>query len=213
MQVHLSDPLTLKNALRFPIQSAESRREIITGALWLIIPLYGWLLNMGHRIVVTHNLIHSRPGWPAWNVGHATLLRHGTITFAGMVLYHAPASLCLGLANRSPLPTLTFAAGAVLWLAATCAVPGYMTAYCVNLDPREVFDPARALRRVAQGGTAYWHAWVIVIACLLLSFLGLLALGIGFLVTSVWFWQSAAFCFARVMTNSNRLDPASHPTR
>lgn len=196
----LQSPLTLRNALRFPVQSAASRREVLIGALWLFVPVYGWLLNMGHRIVITHQLIGGRPGWPAW-VSHRAMLRHGLVTFAGMVLYHLPASACFALASWTGAPAWWWVGGA-LWVLATCAVPGYMTAYCVELDPREVFDPFRALRRVLEGGAAYWHAWAIVLACLALSFVGLLAFGVGFLVTSVWFWQSAAFCFASVMVRS-----------
>jgi hypothetical protein len=35
---------------------------------------------------------------------------------------------------------------------------------------------------------------------MLLSFGGLLILGVGFVFTSVWFWQVAAFSFATVFT-------------
>lgn len=68
------------------------------------------------------------------------------------------------------------------------------------IHPAEIYDPLRALRRVHEGGRAYWHAWGIALAALLLSFTGLLALGVGFLATSVWFWQVAGFSFARVFT-------------
>jgi hypothetical protein len=51
-----------------------------------------------------------------------------------------------------------------------------------------------------QGGAAYWRAWLITLAALTISFVGLLALGVGFLVTSVWFWQAAGFSFASVFT-------------
>lgn len=57
-----------------------------------------------------------------------------------------------------------------------------------------------------EGGPAYWHAWAIALSALVLSFLGLLALGVGFLVTSVWFWQVAGFSFARVFTRRFALD-------
>jgi hypothetical protein len=43
---------------------------------------------------------------------------------------------------------------------------------------------------------------------LLLSFMGLLACGVGFLVTSVWFWQLAGFSFATVFTQRFELDAA-----
>jgi hypothetical protein len=37
------------------------------------------------------------------------------------------------------------------------------------------------------------------------SFLGLLVFGVGFLFTSVWLWQVAAFCFATVFTQRFQL--------
>jgi hypothetical protein len=73
------------------------------------------------------------------------------------------------------------------------------------LDAREVFHPVRALRRVAEGGVQYWHAWSIALAALVCSFVGLLAFGIGFLVSSVWFWQVAGFSFATVFTDRFKL--------
>lgn len=91
--VPLTAPLTLNNALRFPVQSRESRREVLVGALWLLVPGYGWVLNMGHRILITHALIRGRPGWPSWR-SHRAMLRHGLITLAGMVVYHLPAAFC-----------------------------------------------------------------------------------------------------------------------
>ena len=87
------------------------------------------------------------------------------------------------------------------------AIPGYMTHYCKELDPREIFDPFRALRRVGQGGLAYWKAWSIVLPAMLLSFFGLLGFGFFFNFTSVWAWQVGAFSFATVF--SQRFDLAS----
>jgi hypothetical protein len=89
---------------------------------------------------------------------------------------------------------------APLLMAATIAIPGYMTHYCREYDMGEIFNPFRALRRVLEGGTAYWKAWVIALAALCLSFLGLLLAGVGFLFTSVWFWQVAGFSFASVFS-------------
>ena len=81
-----------------------------------------------------------------------------------------------------------------------------MSHYCKRLDPREIFDPFRALGRVRQGGLAYWKAWGIVVPAMLLSFFGLLLGGVGFALTSVWFWQVAAFSFATVFTQRFGLD-------
>ena len=83
---------------------------------------------------------------------------------------------------------------------ATIAIPGFMTHYCRDFDAAEIYSPVRALSRALQGSAAYWHAWGIALAALALSFLGLLAFGVGFLVTSVWFWQVAGFSFARVFS-------------
>lgn len=199
-KIDLTTPLSLWQAFRFPLQSQESRREVLVGALWLLVPFLGWLLNMGHRIMMTHHMQHGLPAWPAWKA-YRTLLRHGCVTFLGMVEYHAPAVVCHLIAWHSELPWL-HVIGGFLWILATVAVPGYMSHYCYTLDPREVFNPLRALSRVFQGGFAYWRAWGIALTALLLSFTGLLAFGIGFLVTSVWFWQVAGYSFATVFTQT-----------
>ncbi len=201
--IDLSAPLCLTTAFRFPLQSAIARREVAIGALWLLVPFVGWILNMGHRIVMTHRMQHGLAAWPAWT-DHPALLRHGLITFPGMVEYHLPSVICGILARHHDSITLHLFA-ILLWLFATISVPGYMSHYCFTLDAREVFNPVRAMRRVFEGGRAYWHAWGIALAALLCSFLGLLVFGIGFLFTSVWFWQVAGFSFATVFTNTFRL--------
>jgi hypothetical protein len=83
-----------------------------------------------------------------------------------------------------------------------------MSHYCVRFDAREIYDPLRALRRVREGGRDYWRAWGIALAALGLSFFGLFAAGVGFLVTSVWFWQVAGFSFATVFSQRFRLSAA-----
>ena len=205
MTIDLRSPLTLANSLRFPLQNADSRREIITGGLWLLlVPGFGWLLNMGHRICLVHNMHHGRPPWPAWN-DRRELLRHGVYTLAGMVWYGWPGVSLLAfgaLTHRR----WAMVAGFALWAVAVVAIPGYMSHYCREFDRREIFNPLRALSRVAQGGLAYWKAWAIVFVALPLSFLGLLAGGVGFAFTSVWFWQTAAFSFATVFTQEFKLD-------
>ncbi len=201
--IDLRTPLSLRTSFRFPLQSPSARRELVWGAaLLVLLPGVGWLLNMGHRILMVHHMLHGRPAWPAWR-GYRGLLRHGLVTFAGMLYYYAPAALLGAAAWRTG--SAAWAAGAaVLAALATVAIPGYMTHYCVAFDPREIFDPVRALSRVRQGGRAYWRAWAVALAALVLSFAGLLALGVGFLVTSVWFWQVAGFSFASVFARQAR---------
>ena len=96
---------------------------------------------------------------------------------------------------------------------AVVAIPGYMSHYCRAFDPAEIFNPFRALGRVREGRRAYWHAWSIALLAMALSFVGVIGLGIGFLFTSVWFWQVAGFSFASVFTQRFTLDgdPSAPP--
>lgn len=201
--ITLHTPLSLRASARFPVQNAASRREVLIGALWLLVPIVGWLLNMGHRIVFVHRMHKGLPPFPAWTDKRA-LFKHGAITFAGMLYYYTPSFVVTGIAYlRGSWWLCGFALA--LALIATIAIPGYMTFYCRTFDVREIFDPRRALRRVHEGGADYWRAWGIVVTLLFSSFLGLLALGVGFLGTSVWFWQSAGFSFATVFTKRHGL--------
>ncbi len=205
--IDLSTRLDLRTAFVFPVQSRLARRELLWGAVLLFLPGVGWLLNMGHRIQMVHNMQHGRDCWPAWT-NYQHLLKLGTVTFLGMLEYHLPATLLGLVAWRLGHTWLWWLAGA-LGVAATVAVPGYMSHYCVRFDASEVFNPAKALRRVFQSGPAYWHAWAIALSALAISFTGLLAFGLGFLVTSVWFWQVAGFSFAAVFTRMFGLRSAS----
>lgn len=200
-EITLSSPLTLANAFRFPLQSKGSRKDLVIGGFLLLIPFIGWLLNMGHRIVVTHRLLHGDTNpWPAWN-NPLEIFKHGLITFAGMVVYHIPAMAVALIATQiQSLPLYLLAV--CLWILGTCVIPGYMTAYCVNFDAREVFNIKRSVIRVAQARSTYWYAWGITLCAMVTSFAGLLGFGLLFLWTSVWFWQAAAFCFANTMTQS-----------
>ena len=45
---------------------------------------------MGHRINFVHNMMHGRDAMPAWN-DYGKLLRHGALTFLGMLYHYSPA--------------------------------------------------------------------------------------------------------------------------
>ncbi len=196
--INLQTPLSLGSSLRFPMQHATSRKEVLIGALWLLVPGIGWLLNMGHRIMFVHQMHQGRPPFPAWH-DYPQLLKHGVITWLGMLYYYSPAIALSALASRLGF-TWLYALALLMFALATIAIPGYMTFYCKAFDASEIFNPFKALSRVAQGGIDYWRAWGIVCVALTGSFLGLLGAGVGFLFTSVWFWQSAGFSFATVFT-------------
>lgn len=210
MVIDLSTPLSMRSSFRFPLQSAASRREILWGAVLLVVlPGIGWLLNMGHRVIVVHRMQHDQPPWPAWQ-NYGQLLRHGVIAAGGMAYYYLPALITASIAWSLASVRLGFVAGALL-VGATIAIPGYMSHYCREFDTAEIYDPFRALRRCMQGGIAYWHAWLIALTALAISFVGLLAFGVGFLVTSVWFWQVAGFAFAIVFTQRFGLGAVEPP--
>ena len=210
LAIDLSTPLSIRSSFRFPLQSAASRREVLWGAaLIALLPGIGWLLNMGHRIMVVHRMQRGQPPWPAWR-DYGKLLRHGLITAGGMIYYYLPGLIIAYAAWSLRSATLGLGAGAFL-LGATIAIPGYMSHYCRQFDPAEIYNPFRALRRCMQGGAAYWRAWLITFAALTISFVGLLALGVGFLVTSVWFWQAAGFSFASVFTQRFGLTSEGSP--
>ncbi len=203
-EISLQTRLSLRAAFRFPIQNRESVREVLWGAVLLVLlPGIGWLLNMGHRIQMVHQMQQGESAWPAWN-DYGKLLKLGIVTWLGMVYYCSPGAALIWLGLKMQLPAATIAGGLFL-IAATLAIPGYMSHYCVRYDVSEIYNPVKALRRCLQGGSAYWHAWGIALMALVLSLLGLIVFGIGFLVTSVWFWQVAGFSFANVFSSGFKL--------
>jgi hypothetical protein len=127
-----------------------------------------------------------------------------------MCYYHAPGLLLMLWGARTESIALDVVGG-ILFVAATILVPGYMTHYCAERDALSIFNPRLALRRLHMGGVPYWHAWAIAIAALGISFLGLFVLGVGFVVTSVWFWQVAGFSFASVFSQRFELVHAPRP--
>ncbi len=203
MPIDLSTPLSVRTAFLFPLQNRESRREVVMGGLILLLPLIGWLLNMGHRIALVHAMQNGAPVWPAWR-SWKELLKHGVITWLGMLYYYSPGALCVFVFAKTG--HIAFGAiGITLVLLATLAIPGYMTHYCKRFDAAEIFNPFKALRRSFEAGSHYWHAWRISLLALLLSFLGLLGFGFGFLITSVWFWQVAGYSFSNAFTRTYAL--------
>ena len=201
--IDLTSPISLKSALLFPIQNSASRKEVIIGGFLLLIPILGWLLNMGHRIVMVHKMQHRINPWPSWN-NWPELLKHGFITWLGMVYYYVPSVILFllgGSLNNDWLYVFSF----IFFLLATIAIPGYMTHYCLDYDCQEIFNPYKALQRTINGGSGYWRSWSIALIALFISLFGFLIFGIGFLFTSVWFWQVAGYSFANTFTHVYKL--------
>ncbi|HLW55540.1 MAG TPA: hypothetical protein VKW06_22115 [Candidatus Angelobacter sp.] len=127
---------------------------MLIGAVLVLVPVVGWVLNMGHRIEMVHKMHIGQPAWPSWN-NYPRLLKSGTVTLLGMIYYYTPGAVVavLGLHQRQ---VWLEALSALLLLLATVAIPGYMTHYCLNYDAGEIFNPVRAFGRTLQGGGLYW---------------------------------------------------------
>jgi len=60
MEVDLNSDLSFHNCFRYPLQTKLARKELAWGAVWVLVPFLGWVLNMGHRIEMVHNMLHNR---------------------------------------------------------------------------------------------------------------------------------------------------------
>jgi hypothetical protein len=207
----------LRECFAFPLASPEARRDVLVGGTLLLLGLVGWILNLGHRLEVVHRVHRgdAQPfhGFSPWG---ATFLR-GLQAFVAISLYLAPAALTFagGLlaAERAPgtivpmgiggVTGVLFGASFVLfWLGVFC-LPGGMTYNAVHRDITYLYRPDKAMRRALAGGRAYLWGWAIALAAISLSLLGLLALGIGFLYTSVWAWSVVGYAFSRSLALSD----------
>lgn len=197
VEIDLHTDLSLQNSFMFPLQNKDAFKDVIIGGLLLFIPFIGWILNMGHRIMIVHLLQNNKYPWSSW-YNFPNLFKHGFITFLGMIYYYIPFFtfyyFYLRL-NHLALLILSL----IFFLLATIAIPGYMTHYCKDFEIKQIFNPVLAFERIIEGGKNYWKAWFIALSAMFISLLGIF-FGIGFLFISVWFWQVAGFSFASVFT-------------
>lgn len=198
-EIDLRTKLSFRNAIMFPIQNKSGIHDILIGGILLCVPFFGWILNMGHRIAYVRKMQNGKTPFPSWS-NWRQLFYDGGITFIGMLFYLLPGSIFLTLGYLYSF-WFFYLIGGVLFAFGVVVIPGYMTHYCWNKSVGEIFRPGLVVKRVFRMGPHYWKAWSIVIPTMLLSFLGLLIFGIGFLFTSVWFWQTAGYSFANAFTN------------
>ncbi len=202
--IDLKSSLSIKNAFGFPLQNKESRKEIVIGAIWMLVPFIGWILNMGHRISFVRKMQYGKQPFPSW-LNYKTLAKDGIITLIGMLYYTAPGLLFFALYYVQH-NVIFIVIGVILFLISVVIIPGYMSVYCYDKKALEIFKVQLVFKSIYNIGFIYWKAWLIVLAALALSFLGLLFFGIGFLFTSVWFWQVAGYCFANIFTERYQLE-------
>lgn len=189
----------LREAFRFPLASKAARRDLLIGGtvLWML-PVLGWILNLGHRLDVVYRIFHQQPpyyrGFRPWN---ACLVR-GLQAFCAICCYLLPAALTACLAMYT-VPWL-YGFAAVFFGLAIYTLPGGMTYNAALNDISFLYRPDKAWRRSVEGGRAYLRAWFIALIAIVLSFLGLLGLGIGFFYTSVWAWMVVGYVFSQALS-------------
>jgi len=202
-KVDFASPLTFRNAFWFPVQDRAARIDVLIGALLFFIPIIGFALNMGFRLHIVHNLLMHQSKLPSWS-DWRTMLRHGLLTTVVILGFHTPAWCCLVLAYGLD-SIVMYAIGLGLWAVGLYILPGYMTVFAVAFDSRVLLQPQLALRRVRRGGVTYLRAWCIALSAAMLSFLGIVCCGVGFAVSSVWFWHVAAFSFGWSFAHTEKL--------
>jgi hypothetical protein len=199
--------LDWRDAFFFPIATAEGRKDVlIGGTLILFLWPIGWVLNLGNRLNVVARL-HSghSPYFTGFRPWTSTLAR-GCTSAAAIAAYLSPAMAFGALAyylHAANAARWTVAAsgvaGVVAFTLAVFTLPGCMTVYAVEDDESVLRNPAGAFRRAWSRRDVYLRAWIIALVSIVLSFLGLLGLLIGFLYTSVWAWEVVGYAFTVAM--------------
>jgi hypothetical protein len=193
---------TFRACFRFPVSTREARRDLaVGGALMFLLPI-GWLLNMGHRLDTVYRVWHGEPpyfrGFRPWTA----TFRRGLTALTAVSFYLAP-SVVLAVIAYFTWPTAIGWAAAILavplFLLANFVTPGGQTRNAARADLSYLSRPSLAWGTAVAGGRAYLKAWAIALTAIALSFLGLLAAGIGFFWTSVWAWSVVGYAFTEAL--------------
>jgi hypothetical protein len=163
----LPPTLTLRDAFAFPISTKEARKDLLIGGCLLMLLLVGWILNLGNRLNVVSRLgAGDRPYFRAFKPWGYTFKR-GCISFATISAYLTPAALFgvpafwfrqqqidAGHYSMAVLSALAFGLGVF-------TLPGCMTVYAVEGDPRVLRRPLAAFERAWTHRSLYLHAHAI----------------------------------------------------
>lgn len=203
--------LSFRDCFGFPLRTPEGRKDIVVGALLLFSLLIGWIFNLGHRLDVVYRIYHREEpyfrGFAPWG---KTFVR-GLRAFGAIALYLSPAALLGIMAWLTPVGPgqMACVSGAVLCFGlGVYILPGGMTYNAAFRDMSYLYRPDLAFLRAREGGRLYLKAWGIGLSAILLSFLGLLVLGVGFFFTSVWAWQVVGYAFSLALIPNLQEDHA-----
>lgn len=210
---------SFRDSFLFPLKTPAARRDLFIGGTLLVTLLPGWILNLGHRLELVHRLAaNDRPAFRGFSPWGFTFVR-GLQAFLAISVYLSPclimgaiawvlwsSKLFVGAAGFGSVSFFLFVGGVYV-------LPGGMTRNAAYRDMSYLYRPDRAYQIARQGGLRYLKAWLIALTSIVLSFLGLLAAGIGFLYTSVWAWMVVGYAFSVALLDVGEayLDHALQP--
>lgn len=202
--------LNFKECFLFPFSSRQARRDTFEGAIWLVILPVGWVMNLGHRLDVVKRLFHDEsPFFQGFRPFSHTFLRGLRATMA-IAVYLTPSLFLAGLVHSFQTPRycclILTAFSVIAFLLGIFSLPGGMTYNAAFDDISYLYRPDKAFRRAVRGGQLYLKAWCIGLTAIILSLLGLLVFGVGFLYSSVWAWQVVGFAFSKALVIRHHAD-------
>jgi uncharacterized membrane protein len=208
----MKNDLSFRDCFTFPIATPAGRRDIFVGGLLLLTLLFGWILNLGHRLEVVHRLANQDApyfrGFAPWQL----TFRLGLRAFTAITLYLMPSILfaLLAMAAHDILQTILFIFALIFFLLAIFVLPGGMTHNAATRDMTLLYRPDKAWAIAKSGGRRYLKAWLIALTAVTLSLAGLLVFGIGFLFSSVWAWSVVGYAFSRALLDVSLMVTLPH---
>ncbi len=224
MHRNMPSPATARVPLstiwRFPLRSAQRRRDLFVGGILLLfVPFVGWMLNLGHRWRVMERLYHDTPPWfRGFRPLGGTFMRGIGVAALG-VAYVGPGLLVASVALRTSNADAALVFVFVGSLAAAYGFYAFPVAIC-----RFAQGGGRDLRWFARHPVAFHEAvalgtpflwmwavtWATIAASVTPAFLALLAhqatgdiewwlLAIPSAFLSPWAWSALGFAFGTLL--------------
>ena len=156
---------------------------------------------MGHRLDTVSRLYYNTPPYCRGFLPFEDTFNRGITALKTITLYTFPGYFLMGVACLWKLKDPTFQPGWLLILGliilaiGILLLPGCMTVYAVERNPEILKRPILAFQRVWKHRAQYFKAWLIALTAILISFLGFIPIGIGWLFTSVWAWEVVGYVF------------------